>query len=105
MSEIVSVYATFADAPEAERIGRAVVEEGLAACINILGAATSIYRWQGNVETATEQAAILKTARSHAERLVARIAELHSYEVPAIIVWPIERAHRPYSQWVHDQLR
>ncbi|MDQ3482765.1 MAG: divalent-cation tolerance protein CutA, partial [Pseudomonadota bacterium] len=56
---IVSVYAVFADAEEAERIGRAVVEEGLAACINILGPCRSIYRWKGRIETSDEVPAIL----------------------------------------------
>ncbi len=105
MSALVSVYVTFADAAEAERIGRAVIDERLAACINILGVTTSIYRWNGRVETAVEQAAILKTAASHAEALVARLAELHSYDVPAIAVWPIETVHPPYAEWVATQLR
>ena len=58
---VVSVYAVFADAEEAERIGRTVVEERLAACVNILGPVRSIYRWQGRVETGDEVAAIFKT--------------------------------------------
>jgi len=58
---VVSVYATFASAEEAGRIGRIVVEERLAACINILPGVRSIYRWQGAIESADEVAAILKT--------------------------------------------
>ena len=58
---VVSVYAVFADAEEAERIGRPVVEERLAACANILGPVRSIYRWKGAIETADEVAAIFKT--------------------------------------------
>jgi periplasmic divalent cation tolerance protein len=97
---IVSVYAVFADAAEAERIARAVVEERLAACANILGACRSIYRWQGKVEEAGEVAAIFKTSEAAAPRLVARIAALHSYEVPAIAVWPIADAPEAYAVWV-----
>jgi periplasmic divalent cation tolerance protein len=101
---VVSVYAIFADAEEAERIGRCVVEERLAACINILGPCRSIYRWQGKVETADEVAAILKTHSGQADALIARIAELHSYDVPAIAVWPIDKLLLSYADWVEDAL-
>ena len=100
MGEIVSVYAVFADAEEAERIGATVIEEGLAACINILGPCRSIYRWQGKVERATETPAILKARANQADALIARIAELHSYEVPAITVWPVEKMLASYADWV-----
>ncbi len=100
MNPIVSVYATFADEEEARRIGRTLVEERLAACANILGPCHSIYRWQGAIEEAAEVAAIFKTTNLAAERLVARIAELHSYEVPAISVFPAGAVHPAYSEWV-----
>ena len=99
---VVSVYAIFADADEAERIGRQVVEERLAACINILGPCRSIYRWRGAVETADEAAAILKTTDAMADSLIARIAALHSYAVPCIAVWPIEKLLMSYAEWVED---
>lgn len=102
---VVSVYATFADAEEAERIGRTVVEERLAACVNILGQCRSIYRWQGAVERTDEVAAIFKTSDSAADRLITRIASLHSYEVPAIAVWPIDKLLGPYADWVEDSVR
>src|SRR3546814_4182335 len=75
-----------------------MVEERLAACVNILGDAHSIYRWQGQIETATETAALFKTAADRAEPLTARIITLHSYDNPAVTVWPIStskigRAH------------
>jgi periplasmic divalent cation tolerance protein len=97
---IVSVYCVFADGPEAERIGRTIVEERLAACINILGPCRSIYRWNGKVEQAEEVPAILKTRADAVDALIARIAELHSYEVPAITVWPIQTALGSYAHWV-----
>lgn len=101
---VVSVYAVFADAEEAERIGRIVVEERLAACINILGQCRSIYRWKGAVETADEVAAILKTSGDVADALVERIAMLHSYDVPAVTVWPIEKLTRDYANWVEESV-
>ncbi len=101
---VVSVYCIFADADEAERIGRAVVEERLAACINLLGPCRSIYRWQGAIETASEVPAILKTTGAQAEALIARIAELHSYDVPCIAVWPIVKLVQNYAQWVESEV-
>ena len=100
MTEIVSVYATFASEEEARRIGRQLVEERLAACVNILGPCHSIYRWQGEVEEANEVAAIFKTAAVSAPMLIERLAALHSYEVPAAVVWPIREAHAHYANWV-----
>ncbi|MBA3678430.1 MAG: divalent-cation tolerance protein CutA [Sphingosinicella sp.] len=97
---IVSVYATFADEEEARRIGRQILEERLAACINILGPCQSIYRWNGKLEEAGEVAAIFKTRAAIATDLVRRIGELHSYEVPAAVIWPIEGANQEFQSWV-----
>ncbi|WP_395622296.1 divalent-cation tolerance protein CutA [Sphingomonas daechungensis] len=101
---VVSVYAIFATAEEAERIGRIVVEERLAACINILGICRSIYRWQGEVETAEEVPAILKTTGEAADALISRIAGLHSYDVPCIAVWPIEKLLLSYAEWAEQSV-
>jgi periplasmic divalent cation tolerance protein len=100
MSGIVSVYAVFADAEEAHRIGRVAVEERLAACVNILGPCRSIYRWEGKIEEAEEVAAIFKTTEGGAGLLIQRVSELHSYDVPAAVVWPIADAPENYSSWV-----
>lgn len=102
---VVSVYAVFADAEEAERIGHAVIEEQLAACINIFGPVRSIYRWQGAIETSDEVAAILKTTDRLVGALMERIAELHSYEVPCIIASPIEKIVGSYADWVEESVR
>jgi periplasmic divalent cation tolerance protein len=101
---VVSVYCIFASAEEAERIGRAVVEERLAACVNILGPCRSIYRWQGAVESAGEVPAILKTRADFADALIARIAGLHSYDVPCIAVWPIDKLLLGYAGWVEQSV-
>lgn len=97
---IATVYAVFADAAEAERIAEAVVTERLAACVNILGPCRSIYRWQGAVERAEEVPALFKTAEPDA--LIARIAALHSYDLPAAVAWPIASAHPAYADWVRE---
>jgi len=99
---IVSVYAVFASGEEAGRIGRTVVEERLAACINILSPVRSIYRWKGEIESAEEVAAILKTSEASAAALMARIAALHSYDVPCVVAWPVDKLLRSYADWVED---
>jgi periplasmic divalent cation tolerance protein len=101
---VVSVYAVFGDAAEAERIGRQMVDEQLTACVNILGPCRSFYRWQEAIESAEEVAAIFKTTAAGAETLIARIGELHSYDVPAIAVWPIDSLPVPYALWVEDSV-
>jgi periplasmic divalent cation tolerance protein len=101
---IVSVYVVFADGDEAERVGLAMVEERLAACVNILGPVRSIYRWQGKVERASEVAAIFKTSEAGADALIARIAALHSYDVPCIAAWPVVNVLEPYAKWVEDSV-
>ena len=101
---VVSVYCIFANVEEAERIGRSVVEEGLAACINILGPCRSIYRWHGAIETSEETPAILKTSAEFADALISRIAGLHSYDVPCIAVWPIDKLLLSYAEWVEGSV-
>ena len=103
MADIVTVYAAFASNEEARRIARTVVEEGLAACANILAPCHSIYRWQGKVEEAAEVPALFKTAAARADALVARIAELHSYAVPAAVIWPVAGALGAYAGWVVEE--
>ena len=99
---VVSVYAIFANAEEAERIGRQVVEDRLAACVNILPGVRSIYRWKGEVEKTDEVAAIFKTSDCEADALMTRIAGLHSYDVPCVVTWPIDKILAPYADWVED---
>ncbi|MBW0008483.1 MAG: divalent-cation tolerance protein CutA [Sphingomonas sp.] len=99
---VISVYAVFADAEEAERIGRQVIGERLAACVNIIPGVRSIYRWKGAIEAADEVAAIFKTSDDQANALMARIAGLHSYDVPCVVTWPIDKVLAPYADWVED---
>jgi len=101
---VVSVYAVFADREEAERIGRAVVEARLAACVNLLGPIRSIYRWKGAVEDAEEVAAIFKTSEEQAGALMTRIAGLHSYDMPCVVTWPVEKVLGGYAEWVEDSV-
>ena len=101
---VFSVYCLFASAEEAERIGRIAVEERLAACINIFAPCRSVYRWQGEIETSEEVPAILKTTGEAADALISRIAGLHSYDVPCIAVWPIDKLLLSYAEWVEQSV-
>ena len=103
-SEIVAVYVIFGSDEEARRIGRDMVERRLAACVNILGPCRSIYRWQGAVESADEVPALFKTTDFQAEMLMTRIAGLHSYDVPCVAVWPIDKLLGSYAEWVEGSV-
>src|SRR5258708_39738918 len=100
-----SVDAVFAKADEAEGIGGTVIEERLAACINIFSPVRSIYRWEGQIGTADEAAAIFKTYHWQADELIERVTALHSYKVPCVVSWPIDKVLRAYADWVEDCVR
>ena len=97
---VMFVYVTAADADEAKKIGRQLVEEQLAACANILPGATSIFRWQGKVEEAGEAVMILKTTEQKLERLIERAKSLHSYDCPCIEALPVVEGNRDFLEWV-----
>ena len=101
---VISVYAVFANAEEASTIGRQMVEERLAACVNILPGVRSIYRWKGAIESADEVAAIFKTTDDQANALITRIAGLHSYDLPCIATWPIDKLLANYAAWVEENV-
>ena len=103
MNPITTVYAVFGSAEEAGRIGLAMVEQRLAACVNILGPCRSIYRWKGKVEQGQEVAALFKTAADRAPALIEAIAAMHSYEVPAAVAWPISEAISDYAGWIIEE--
>jgi periplasmic divalent cation tolerance protein len=105
LSEILWVYVTAADDAEARRIGRALVEEKLAACVNVLPGHTAIYRWQGKLEEAAEAAFIAKTTADRFEALRARIRALHSYSLPAIVALPAATGDAEFLDWVREQVK
>jgi len=100
MNSALFVYVTTADTAEAERIGRAVVEERLAACANILPGMRSIYRWEGAVQDAAETVLILKTTRDRLPALTRRVASLHSYDVPCVAAFAVEPGNEAYFAWI-----
>jgi periplasmic divalent cation tolerance protein len=102
-SDFIMVYMTAASRSEAETIGRALVSERLAACINILGDVQSIYQWKGSVETSAEVALIAKTRADLFVKLSSRVAELHSYDVPCIVAYPMTSALPAYLNWLETE--
>jgi periplasmic divalent cation tolerance protein len=97
---MVFVYTTYPSIVEAEEAGRALVERRLCACVNILPGMVSFYRWGGQVERGEEAVMIVKTRASLSEQASTAIKEMHSYEVPAILVLPLESVDRPYLEWM-----
>lgn len=100
--EFVFAYITAGSRDEARRIGRALVEERLAACANIFDGMTSIYRWQDAIEEATETVLIAKTRAELFNRLAARVRELHSYDVPCVVELRVGRGNPAYLDWLRD---
>jgi periplasmic divalent cation tolerance protein len=96
----VLVYTTYPSLAEAERIGKAVLERRLAACVNILPGMISHYWWEGAIERGEEVVMIIKTRASRAEEVRAAVKELHPYTVPAILVLPIEGGEPAYLDWL-----
>ena len=96
----VFVYTTHPSLVEAERIGKAVLERRLAACVNILPGMISHYWWQGAIERGEEAVMIIKTRASLAEAVRTVVKEMHSYTTPAILVLPIAGGEPGYLDWL-----
>ena len=96
-------YVTAATRDDALRIARTLVEERLAACGNVLDGMTSVYRWQGAIETAGEAVLIVKTRSELIPRVIERVRELHSYQCPCVVSWPIAAGNPEYLQWIAEE--
>ena len=101
---IVLVLTTIAAAADGAALGRALVDERLAACVNVLPAMTSVYRWKGQVEQDREQQVIIKTTRDRLAALEARLRELHSYELPEFLVILADGGSEAYLKWVLESV-
>lgn len=99
----VLIYSTYASAEEAERVGGALVDRGLAACVNIFEAMTSIYIWEGKRERGREVAMLIKTRASLAERAIAEARKLHSYSNPAFLILPVSGGSEDFMRWIAEQ--
>jgi len=100
LERAVFVYTTYPSVVEAEQAGRALVEQRLCACVNILPGMVSLYWWQGKVDRGEEVVMIIKTRASLAEPVRAAVKQMHSYSTPAILVLPVENVDSDYHAWI-----
>ena len=101
--KVLIVLVTASSRREAAKIGRAVVKKKVAACVNVMPSVTSIFRWQGKVQSSSEALLVVKTSGRRYAALERLIRSMHSYEVPEIIALTVERGLRPYLEWVHKE--
>jgi periplasmic divalent cation tolerance protein len=104
-SEAVVVLVTTPTAERAAEIARALVEERLAACGNVVPGLRSIYRWEGNVQDDAEALLLLKTTRDRFDALRERVLALHPYQVPEVIALRVEAGSAPYLAWIAAETR
>ncbi len=105
MSNYIIIYITTGSINEAKKIGRALLEEKLVACSNIISPIRSIYRWQGKICDDKEALMILKTRKKLFKQIVKIVEELHSYDVPEIIAMPIIEGSSKYLSWLNEETK
>jgi periplasmic divalent cation tolerance protein len=98
------VLCTVGSAEDAERIADALVDRGLAACVNVVPGVTSFYRWKGKTARDAEWLMVMKTTAGRFEALREALVDLHPYDLPEIIALPIERGHTPYLEWIDESV-
>jgi periplasmic divalent cation tolerance protein len=103
MTAYIEIKTTTGSRDEAMIIAQYLVGKKLAACVQILGPITSIYRWRGKLETAQEWLCLIKTQQDLFDKTEAAIKKLHSYEIPEIIAVPIVKGSKEYLQWIHEE--
>ena len=103
--KVVALLVTAPDEETGRRIARVLVEERLAACVNVLPGVHSIYRWKGAVEEADEVMLVAKTRAERASALAARVRALHPYELPEVVALPVTDGSRAYLRWVVAESR
>ena len=104
MISFIQVMTTTETKEQAEAIARHLVEEKLAACVQITGPIESIYRWKGNVEISKEWLCLIKTSETLFPQVEATIKKLHAYETPEIIAVPITKGSKEYLKWIDESL-
>jgi periplasmic divalent cation tolerance protein len=101
----IFVLTNLPDSEAAFNLARDLVQLRLAACANVLSPATSVYRWEGAIERATEHPVLIKSTADRYAALEAAIRERHPYALPEIVSWPVERGLAAYLQWIEDETR
>lgn len=103
--EFVFIYTTLPSMAAAEALGRVLVAEKLAACVNIHPGVRSVYEWEGKVAVEDEVSAFIKTRAALVDAAMARLSALHPYDVPALLVLPIIAGNTDYLEWARGQVR
>jgi periplasmic divalent cation tolerance protein len=101
-NECVLVWTTIAASADGVKLATALVEERLAACVNLLGDMQSVYRWKGGVEADRERQLIIKTTADRVPALQARVTALHDYDIPEFIVLPVIGGSDAYLDWIRE---
>ena len=101
--ETILVFSNLPDQASAAKLAALLIEQRLAACVNVQAPCTSVYRWQGKVETATEVPIFIKTTRERYPALEAAIRAHHPYELPEIIAVPLVAGLPAYLEWIHTE--
>ncbi len=97
------IYITAGDMAQARKMGRILVEERLAACVNIFPI-TSIFRWKDNIDEANELGIIVKTRSDKVKKIEKRVKEIHSYEVPCVVSFKIDEGSEKYLEWIQESV-
>jgi periplasmic divalent cation tolerance protein len=105
MTDKIVVFSTCGSAGEAERLARRVVDERLAACVNVISPVRSFYRWKGVVEDSAEWLLVIKSSRGLFEALRAALESAHTYEVPEVIAIPVVEGSPNYLSWIEQELK
>jgi periplasmic divalent cation tolerance protein len=105
MTDAIVVFVTAPTADKAAEIARTLVEEGLAACGNVVPGLRSIYRWEGKVHDEPEALLILKSRAPLFEALRERVVAVHPYQCPEVLRLDVAEGHAPYLQWIRDHVR
>jgi len=105
MSNNSIVYITAKDLEEARKIGRSLVENKLAACINIFPKIENIYKWKGKITEDTEVALIAKTRKDRIDPLIKHVKSIHSYETPCIVSFDITAGNKDFLDWINDEVQ
>lgn len=100
----ILVLNTCPNSETARRIGTLLVEQGLAACVNVLPGMTSIYKWKGKIQADSEVLLVIKTMQNRYAELQSAVTELHPYELPELIALPVSDGLPPYLKWIADQV-
>ncbi|WP_168464906.1 divalent-cation tolerance protein CutA [Wolbachia endosymbiont of Ctenocephalides felis wCfeT] len=102
MSSLDLIYTTFSSTEEAKFISERLLDDKLIACVNIFPEVSSLYLWNGKINSSCEVVAIMKSNNSHIDKIIERIEAMHSYDQPVIAVIPIEKANKSFTNWVNS---